>query len=402
MENSPAWPATPVQESRVAVVDLAAQRAAAPDHLRRRDAGDARAWRAEPRVRHAERRVEPPLHEPIERLAAHPADHLAEHDEAGVAVDERTSPGAKASPLCAWSLAAVGNPRAMASREGRSGRPAGVRQQAPDGHVAEGRRVELLHVAAERRLEVDPPLLPQHQDGRRRRHDLGERGDVEDRVDRHRLRHRDQGARAEGLADTRCGPPAPPGSPRRAPRWRRPRRGRRCRARARSAASARCRRLAGRRATRRRSRRARPRRALGRAAGAWPHDTDGVPRRRRNSLCYDSTNHAARVRHGRHGLRRQARAAGAPRARLLRSLPRPPRLRGGSEGLRRDRRVPGDVLQPDDALGERGGLRRRGAPGRHHPRAAAPAASRSSGSTSTRRPTCCAWQRRRASGATCT
>ena len=59
-----------------------------------------------------------------------------------------------------------------------------------------------LEAGHERRhpvAQAELALLDQHHHAGRRRHDLGERGEVEDRVERHRLDRRDQRAAADRL-----------------------------------------------------------------------------------------------------------------------------------------------------------------------------------------------------------
>ena len=64
-----------------------------------------------------------------------------------------------------------------------------MRQQAADGHLAKGGAGELLEIAPEGASRSTRPL-PEREHRGHRRHDLGQRGDVEHRVDGHRLDRR--------------------------------------------------------------------------------------------------------------------------------------------------------------------------------------------------------------------
>ena len=79
------------------------------------------------------------------------------------------------------------------------------------------------------------------------------------------------------------------------------------------------------------------------ADAAWPYDTRRrrpARRENRDGPCYDSPRGAARVRHRRHRLRRQARRPRTSCAGISRPLPRPARLGARPEGLRVDRPRP--------------------------------------------------------------
>jgi len=69
-----------------------------------------------------------------------------------------------------------------------------VSQEAPDGDALEALGPKLAQIAPERRLELDGAALDERHDGERRAEGLGERGDVEDRVERHRCRLGDEPA----------------------------------------------------------------------------------------------------------------------------------------------------------------------------------------------------------------
>ncbi len=60
---------------------------------------------------------------------------------------------------------------------------------------------ELRDERRDRIREADAPVLDQHHHRGRRRDDLGERGQIEDGVDRHRLGHGLEGAAAIGAAE---------------------------------------------------------------------------------------------------------------------------------------------------------------------------------------------------------
>jgi hypothetical protein len=58
---------------------------------------------------------------------------------------------------------------------------------------------ELRDVGRDRFVQCKLPLFEQHHDRRRRHHDLGQRGHIEDRVGCHRLRRRHDRTATEGL-----------------------------------------------------------------------------------------------------------------------------------------------------------------------------------------------------------
>jgi hypothetical protein len=74
-----------------------------------------------------------------------------------------------------------------------------VRQEVADGDVALAVAFEAGNVGRDAVIQPDPPVLHKHHHGRRGGHDLGERGEVEDRVQGHRLGRRFDGAPPERL-----------------------------------------------------------------------------------------------------------------------------------------------------------------------------------------------------------
>ena len=174
------------EQARARVVDLALQEMAV-GVLRRRDPVADRRGRVEARGAQAERVEEHARQVAIERLAAHAADDLGEEDEARVAVLERRArrvverdPGER--PGGAREAAGDGAVRRVGREAG------GVRQDPPDRDLRVGRAAELFEVPAQRRVELDRAALHEREDGQRRTDGLRERGNVEDRVARHRGR----------------------------------------------------------------------------------------------------------------------------------------------------------------------------------------------------------------------
>ena len=139
------------------------------------------------------------LREPVQRQPAHPPDDVAEEEEVDVAVDEALRRAASPALPRSRSAIAVSLP-VHASARSRSGR-------SPEVWVSRWRMVmSRLAVALEPGHERRDPIaeaqlaaLDQHHHAGRRRHHLGERGEVEHRVERHRLDSRHQRALPDRL-----------------------------------------------------------------------------------------------------------------------------------------------------------------------------------------------------------
>ena len=100
----------------------------------------------------------------------------------------------------------------------------GVREQVADGDVALPVALEAGDVAGHRIDQAQPAFFDQLHHAGRRRDDLGQRGRVEDRVQRHRLARRQRGPRPDRLPDedaiarARRRPPRPAAASRRSRR----------------------------------------------------------------------------------------------------------------------------------------------------------------------------------------
>ena len=133
-----------------------------------------------------------------QRLPRHDLDDVAKQEEADVRVDE--------------ALAGRGHRHLFTRQPDRLGSPAvklhaevEIRAQARDVRQQVTNRDPVLAVPFEARDvgadaigQPDAAILDQRHHRRRRRHHLGERGDVENRVERHRLRRGLHRAVAEG------------------------------------------------------------------------------------------------------------------------------------------------------------------------------------------------------------
>ena len=172
------------ERARARIVRLALEHVAI-EVFRRRHPAPHGVARVERRVAQAERAEEHPVEIAVEGVAAHAPDDLAEQDEAGVAVLE-----AGARRIVERDL----GERPGRCRKSRRDRARGrdrqearaVGQDPPDGDPVEGPAPELPQVAPERRVELDRAPLDEGHDGKRGAEGLRERGDVEDRVGRHR------------------------------------------------------------------------------------------------------------------------------------------------------------------------------------------------------------------------
>ncbi len=177
-------PGDAAQEVGAWVVDLARQHlAVAP--LGGRGACDEGGARQERRVAHAERREDVLAGEDVEGLPGDGLDQLAEDDEPHVAVRVRGPRRARGGERvdARQSL----RPASPVVGEGVVGdEPAGVEEELFDGDRTLAVRRERGEVPRDRRPELQPALLREEVDARRRGDDLGERRQVEHRVDHHR------------------------------------------------------------------------------------------------------------------------------------------------------------------------------------------------------------------------
>ena len=154
--------------------------------------------RPEGGVAHAERLEDVLGGVGVERLARDPPHDLAQHDEIDIAIDEAGA--GRRQRLQRHD----GIERTLGARPGArrdAGRQGGiVRQELADGDVALAVGGEGRPVGGSRPVEIDLAALHQLHDRHRRRHHLGERGGVVDRVDRGGLHRGHHGAVAVGLA----------------------------------------------------------------------------------------------------------------------------------------------------------------------------------------------------------
>ena len=169
-----------------AVARVAVRRAA----LRRRDPRDQRRRRIEHRVFHAERLEDVLLGVLVERLAADPPHNLAEQKEVDVAVDEAGAGRCRRHFLDSPLDGGVGADPLVEIDVRPEARD--VRQQVADGDVGFAVALESRNEGRHAIDEAQLALLDQHHHARRRRHHLGQGGDVEHRVERHRLGRRHQ------------------------------------------------------------------------------------------------------------------------------------------------------------------------------------------------------------------
>ena len=179
------------------IVDVAPAQLGALE-IRRCDAVLERGRRQEGGVAHAERLEDVLGGVDVERLARDAPHELTQHDEIDVAVVEARA----RRPLRLQRHDGVERALVVGPSSRRdAGRQAAIMRHElahGDGALAVGR--EGRPVGGDRLVEIDLALLDELHDGHRRRHHLGERGGIVDRVERGRLdvgRHR---ALAVGLA----------------------------------------------------------------------------------------------------------------------------------------------------------------------------------------------------------
>ena len=173
------------ERARARIVHLADEEVAV-GKLRGRDAVAHASGRVEARVAQPQRLEDVLIEVAVERRARNPPHHLAQQQEARVAVLERAA-GRIVERQLREQRRRLGEARAHAT-VGRDGRqPRAVREQPADRHHLVGVAAKLPQVAAERRVELHLAALDERHHGQRRAERLGQRGDVEDRV----LGHRD-------------------------------------------------------------------------------------------------------------------------------------------------------------------------------------------------------------------
>jgi hypothetical protein len=160
-----------------------------------------RVERAEGGLAHAERAEDSLRRESVERLTGDAPDELAQHLVARVGIDE-SRPGRALERLARLSLEDLGG-RAGVDLDRVVRRETGpMDEQLLDGDLraiaAAGG--DLRQESGRRIAETQLPLFDEDHHRRSRRDGLRQRGDVEDRVESHRLFLREEGAEAEGLA----------------------------------------------------------------------------------------------------------------------------------------------------------------------------------------------------------
>ncbi len=154
--------------------------------------------RAEHRVAHPQRLEDAGSRELVEAHAAHLRHEMAEHEEVDVAVDEAFF-GSCERHLFDRELdrAVVADPvKGEVDVRAQAG---GVRQQMADRDVLLAVPLEAGDVRRDAIVQPDAAFLHQQHDAGRGRHHFGERGCVEDGVERHRLAHGLDRACAERL-----------------------------------------------------------------------------------------------------------------------------------------------------------------------------------------------------------
>jgi hypothetical protein len=140
----------------------------------------------EGRVAQVERPEQDALEVLVERLATHPPHDLAQQDEARVAVLEGGAGRVHEGP--AGQRPGRGRKAGGHRAVRRDGHKAGgVGEHAFDRHVLERAAAELPEVTPQRGVELELALLPQVHDRDGGPEGLGQGGDVEDGVERHRL-----------------------------------------------------------------------------------------------------------------------------------------------------------------------------------------------------------------------
>ena len=187
----------PPEGAGVAVVDVAAEHLAA-EHLGGGESAPPGERRIEAGVLHAERLVEAPSGELIQGTAADAAHDLAQQDESGVAVVE-AGPRREVEPGPDDLGQQAGDGLRASPGLGKVRHAGAVEENSPERHLAIGGGGQLGQVPRDGGVEVQSPVLGEGQDGGSRRDDLGQRGEIEDRVDGHRLLGGPDGPEAESL-----------------------------------------------------------------------------------------------------------------------------------------------------------------------------------------------------------
>ena len=148
---------------------------------------------------HAERTIEGLGGVFVQALAGDAFDEFAQQNEIRVAVDE-----AIAGRIHQRFVVDFPHQRVFAAERGgkwRIGRESGsVREQHANCDLVFAVRGELRHIARKRIVETNFAFLEETHDGRRRGEELGERGEIENRVGSHALAMRDERAFAECFA----------------------------------------------------------------------------------------------------------------------------------------------------------------------------------------------------------
>ncbi len=168
--------------------------------LRRRDPRHQRRARPERGVAHAERREDAFLRVAIERQPADLLDDPAEQDEVDVAVDDALVDARHRHLVDGQRQRVLGAAPGIGQVD-VGPEAGGVREQVADGDVALPVALEAGDVAGHRIDQPQPAFFDQLHHAGRRRDDLGQRGRVEDRVERHRLARRQRGPRPDRLPD---------------------------------------------------------------------------------------------------------------------------------------------------------------------------------------------------------
>ena len=169
--------------------------------LGRRDARLQRRRRQEHRVVHRQRIEDVRLRVAIEALAADAAHDVAEQEEIDVAVDEPLARLRRGRQIARAANRLVGAAEFDFERQiGRQSRR--MRQQMEYGDRLLAVRAELGDELRDGIAQTNAPLLHELHHARRRRHDFGQRGEIEDRVVGDRLgRRRDRATTERALVE---------------------------------------------------------------------------------------------------------------------------------------------------------------------------------------------------------
>jgi len=191
------------------VVDDAAEQAAAAraglrafgqvDFFGGGDAGVPRGRGLESRVAHLQRVEECFLGEYVEGFAGETMHDLAEQNEVAIAVNENHARWRDGLGVVNPSQDLFGG--CVVGRLGDRRKAAGVGHELANGDLVFAIRLEFGNVAGDRIGDAQFALLHQLQNGGSGSEDLSERGEIENRVEGHRLAPGEHGAGAVGMAE---------------------------------------------------------------------------------------------------------------------------------------------------------------------------------------------------------